>query len=127
MDMHHGRSLPAMAAAATGALLFGYYVAHFGLDADLGASPAALGTLIATFVVPGIAGIAVAAALAKSAKRVPVAHVVVAPPVEAFVAPIAPAEAVADIRSLTEVAAERRMRDRRADDRRKSELEAIAG
>lgn len=110
MDMHHGHTLPALAAAATGTALGAAFVSVYGLDADFASSSGALAMVIATFTVPGIAGaLATAWQARRRSPRIAIAPVVTAV-VAPAIAPVAPAEAVADIRSLTE---ERVVRSRR--------------
>lgn len=101
MDMHHGHTLPGLAAAATGAALGAAFVSIYGLDADLAASSGALAMAIAAFTGPGIAGALATAWQAGRPSRNAGARAV-APTVAPATAPLLPAEAVADIRSLTE-------------------------
>jgi hypothetical protein len=110
MDMNHGRTLPALAAAATGTVLGAAFVTTCGLDADLAASSGALAMVIAAFTGPGIAGTLAAAWQARRRSPQHAAAPVVGTVVAPATSPIAPAEAVADIRSLTE---ERVVRARR--------------
>jgi hypothetical protein len=117
MDMHRRRTLPALAAAATGATLFMSYVAIYGLDADLAASSGALASLIATFVGPGVAGALASAWQARRPSRRLVVTGAVAPAVAPATAPYMAAEAVADIRSLTEERVSRARRAARGDRR----------
>lgn len=124
MDMQHGRFIPATVAAAAGAVLFGAYVEFVGLDADIGNSPAMLVAAVAIFVLPGCASAIVMewrarrngrkAAFAIASAAAPAAPFVA---VQAVAAPFPAAEAVADIRSLTEARVERRLRERRGNER----------
>ncbi len=115
MDMHHGHTLPSLAAAASGIALGAAFVSLYGLNADLAASSGALAMVIAAFTGPGIAG-ALASAWQARRSRVAV-KTPVAPTVAPAMAPFAPAEAVADIRSLTEARVLRARRDARGNRR----------
>jgi hypothetical protein len=121
MDRHHGHTLPGLAAAATGTALGAAFVSVCGLNADLAASPGALAMAIAAFVAPGIAGALATAWQARRPSRFAAARAV-ATTVAPAIAPFAPAEAVADIRSLTE---ERVVRARRGA-RRARDVTALA-
>jgi hypothetical protein len=117
MDMNHGRTIPALAAAATGTVLGAAFVAIYGLDADLATSAGALTLAIAAFTGPGFAGaLATAWQARRRLPRFVVAPVVVAP-IEPAVPPYMAAEAVADIRSLTEERVSRARRAARGDRR----------
>jgi predicted alpha/beta-fold hydrolase len=119
MVMQHARTLPSVAAAVTGVALGAAFLALYGLDADLAASSGALAMMIAAFVGPGIAG---ALAAAWQARRRTVRYVsarVVAPAVQPAIAPFAAAEAVADIRSLTDERVARHARRAKGGERRK--------
>ncbi|HEY7901938.1 MAG TPA: hypothetical protein VIH36_00680 [Casimicrobiaceae bacterium] len=119
MDMLHARTLPTVAAAGTGVALGAAYLALYGLDADLAASSGALAMVIAVFVGPGIAGaIAMAWQAGRRTRRFVSARVVAAA-VQPAVAPFAAAEAVADIRSLTDERVARHARSARGGARRK--------
>ena len=120
MDMHHGRIIPALAAVATGAALGAAFVATCGLDADLAMSSGALAMMIAAFIGPGVAGALAAAWLSRLAPPRGARVYRKASTVAPAIAPFAAAEAVADIRSLTEERVLRHARNRRPakDDRR---------
>jgi hypothetical protein len=113
MDMQHGRFAPGLLAAVTGATLFGTYVAFTGFDADIGHSATLLVLAIGVFVAPGCVG---ALCMDIRARRARPASM----PASVFAGaditlPFPAAEAVADIRSLTEA---RVARDRRPAHRR---------
>lgn len=122
MDMQHGRIAPAVVATAIGAALFGAYIAFIGLDADIGHSAALLAMAIATFVVPGCAG--AICMRWREGRDAPLADPRELRPADAAVPlnvaftravspPFPAAEAVADIRSLTEARVERSASERR--------------
>jgi hypothetical protein len=109
MDMQHGRFAPGLLAAVTGATLFGTYVAFTGFDADIGHSATLLVLAIGVFVAPGCVGalcMDIRARRARPASPMPASVFAAAD----ITLPSPAAEAVADIRSLTEA---RVARDRR--------------
>ncbi len=112
MNMQHGRFIPTVVATAVGAALFGSYVAFVGLDADIGNSATLLAMAVAVFIAPGVASAVFMDLRGRHQKRV------AAPAIAALVTaerlPFPAAEAVADVRSLTEARVERRYRNRRA-------------
>lgn len=112
MDMHQGRFIPALAATATGTILFTAYVMWTGLDADIGNSATLLVAALAVFIVPGCAG-AVAMQWRAGRHAQSTAPVIMRSVVEAG-PPFPAAEAVADVLSLTEARVDRRYRDQRA-------------
>ncbi|MEP7063521.1 MAG: hypothetical protein ABI881_14090 [Betaproteobacteria bacterium] len=112
MDMQHGRLIPGALATVIGAALLGTYWAYIGFDADIGHSATLLALAIGVFVLPGCAGAVFIDLRARRSQRAAKAVIVVAAADIAL--PFPAAEAVADLRSLTEARVERRHRARRA-------------
>ena len=114
MDMQLGRFTPGLLATVTGATLFGAFVAFIGLDADIGHSTALLLLAIGAFIAPGCVGALFIDIRARHARHAPAPASMLAAADIAL--PFPAAEAVADIRSLTEA---RVARDRRPSHRAK--------
>ncbi|HEY5366289.1 MAG TPA: hypothetical protein VIL19_07420 [Casimicrobiaceae bacterium] len=110
MDMHHGRLVPGLVATVAGAALAGAYLAAAGLGADIGNSPASLAMVFAVFLVPGCASALVMELRARARRNVAPALAFV----DAVRPPFPAAEAVADVRCLTQARVDRRVRQRRS-------------
>jgi hypothetical protein len=112
MDMQHGRFTPGALAAVIAAALFGAYWAFIGFDADIGHSATFLALALGVFILPGCAAAVCMDLRTRRPPRAAKAAIVVAAADIAL--PFPAAEAVADLRSLTEARVERRQRARRA-------------